>query len=172
MQRFKLVIYYLFIQYLPHSRLLSFSNRLRLWYMSKILRIMPYDKNSKFETRIYISDARQIRFGSHVRINENSFFQGAVSVGNFVMIAPNVSIYSRTHMYSDFETPMVLSGNSEIREVIIEDDVWIGINAVVLPGIRIGKGSIIGANSVVTKDVPPYSIAGGVPAKIIKSRKD
>nr|WP_143033346.1 DapH/DapD/GlmU-related protein [Prevotellamassilia timonensis] len=55
-------------------------------------------------------------------------------------------------------------------KVIIEDDCWIGFNVIILPGVTIGKGSIIGAGAVVTKSIPPYSVAGGVPAKVIKSR--
>lgn len=171
MQKIKLVIYYMLIQYLPHSRLLKLSNMIRMHYMSKVLKIMPYDKNSKFETGIYISDAKKLQIGKHVRINENVFLQGSVSIGDYVMIAPNVSIYSKTHNHHDVNIPMVLSGESETKRVIIEDDVWIGINVVILPGIRIGKGAIIGANSVVTKDVKPYSIMGGLPAKLIRSRK-
>ncbi len=170
MQKLKLIIYYVIIQNLPHSRFLKISNTIRIWYLSKVLKIMPYDKNSKFEYKIYISDARQINLGSFVRINENTFFQGNVNIGNHVMIAPNVSVYSKTHKYDDLNTPMVLSGETPTKTVVIEDDVWIGINTVILPGIRIGKGAIVGANSVVTKNVEPYSIVGGVPAKFIRKR--
>lgn len=170
MQKLKLIIYYVIIQNLPHSRFLKISNTIRIWYLSKVLKIMPYDKNSKFEYKIYISDARQISLGSFVRINENTFFQGNVNIGNHVMIAPNVSVYSKTHKYDDLNTPMVLSGETPTKTVVIEDDVWIGINAVILPGIRIGKGAIVGANSVVSKNVEPYSIVGGVPAKLIRKR--
>jgi maltose O-acetyltransferase len=140
--------------------------------MSKVLKIMPLDKNSKFEHGIYISDARQLKIGKHVRINENVFLQGSINVGNYVMIAPNVSIYSKTHIHNDINIPMVLSGETETKAVIIEDDVWIGINCTILPGIKIGKGAIIGAHSVVTKDVASYTIVGGVPAKLIRSRLD
>lgn len=170
MQKLKLIIYYVIIQNLPHSRFLKISNTIRIWYLSKVLKIMPYDKNSKFEYKIYVSDARQISLGSFVRINENTFFQGNVNIGNHVMIAPNVSVYSKTHKYDDLNTPMVLSGETPTKTVVIEDDVWIGINAVILPGIRIGKGAIVGANSVVSKNVEPYSIVGGVPAKLIRKR--
>lgn len=170
MHRLKLAIYYVLIQNLPHSRFLKVSNRVRIWYMSKILKIMPYDKNSKFESKIYISDARQLKLGCFVRINENTFLQGDVKIGNHVMIAPNVSIYTKTHRHDEIKTPMVLSGETPTKTVVIEDDVWIGINAVILPGIRIGKGTIVGANSVVTKDVEPYDIVGGVPAKTIRKR--
>jgi maltose O-acetyltransferase len=138
--------------------------------MAKILKVIQFDKNSKFEYGVYISDARNLKIGKHVRINENVFLQGRISIGDYVMIAPNVAIYSKTHNYHDINTPMVLSGESETRTVTIDNDVWIGINAVVLPGVTVGKGSIIGANSVVTKNVEPYSIMGGVPARLIRKR--
>lgn len=172
MLKIKLILYYLFIQHLPHSRFVGFSNRVRLWYLSSILKITTYDKNSKFECNIYISDSTKIRIGKYVRINENVFLQGSIEIGDYVMIAPNVSIYSKTHVYNDTGIPMVKCGDSETKPVVIEDDVWIGINSVILPGVRIEKGSIIGANSVVTKNVKAYSIVGGVPAKLIKMRKE
>ena len=142
-----------------------------MWYCSKILKIISYDNNSKFENNIYISDAKNILIGKHCRINEHVFLQGSVQIGDYVMIAPYVTIHSSTHVYNDIHTPMVLGGLTEANTVIIDDDVWIGKNVVVLPGVKIGKGSIIGANSVVTKDVDEYSIYGGVPAKLIKKRK-
>ena len=171
MHKFKLIIYYLFIQKLPHSRLWGGFNTLRIWYMSKVLKIMPFDRNSKFENGVYISDAKQLRIGNYVRINENSFLRGAITIGDYCMIAPNVSIYTRTHVYDNPDIPVVLSGEIDFKEVILEEDVWIGRNVVILPGIHIGKGSIIGANSVVTKNIEPYSIVGGVPAKLIRKRK-
>lgn len=171
MHRLKLVLYYALIQHLPHSRLWSLSNRIRVWYLSRVLGVMPGDRNSKFEFGVYISDARRLRVGRHVRINENAFLQGAITIGDYVMIAPKVAIYTRTHRYEDIGVPMVVAGESETLPVTIEDDVWIGINAVVLPGIRIGRGAIVGANSLVNRDVEPYSIVGGVPARLIRRRR-
>ncbi len=66
---------------------------------------------------------------------------------------------------------MILQGEKKGINPIIEDDVWIGRNAIIMPGVRIGKGSIVGAGAVVTKNVEPYSIVGGVPAKLIRKRK-
>jgi acetyltransferase-like isoleucine patch superfamily enzyme len=104
-----------------------------------------------------------------------------VSVGNRVLISHDVNIHDNNshaanadHRHKEFKYMLENSGNlmqSDIgqMEVIIEDDVWIGFNSTILKGVRIGKGSIIGACSVVTKDIPPYSIAIGNPAKVIKS---
>lgn len=167
-----LIIYYVIIAKLPHSRLIKLSGLIRLWYVSKLLKLMPFDKNSKFEPNIYISNGANIKMGKHIRINEDVFLQGVVDIGDYVMIAPNVAIHSSTHIYNNPPMPMVLNNLTEPKKVTIEDDVWIGRNSVILPGITIGKGSIVGANSVVNKNVEPYTIVGGVPAKFIKKRID
>tara|TARA_R110000850_G_scaffold238835_2_gene363496 strand:- start:2426 stop:2824 length:399 start_codon:yes stop_codon:yes gene_type:complete len=132
---------------------------------------MSYDTNSKVEYKVYISDGKRLRIGNYCRINENVFLQGDIVIGNYVMIAPNVSIYTSNHFYKNIDQPMVTYGNESNLPVIIEDDVWIGRNVVILPGIRISSGSIVGANSVVTKDICANSIVGGVPAKLIKFRQ-
>lgn len=105
-------------------------------------------------------------------INRNFFInaRGGLSIGKNVLIGPYVIIYTTNHIYSDISIPINEQGQTE-EAVIIEDDVWIGAKAIILPGVNIGKGSIVAAGAVVTKDVPPYSIVGGIPAKIIRNRK-
>lgn len=95
---------------------------------------------------------------------------GYIEIGNNVMMSPRVSIYSENHVFSDTSIPMIEQGVSR-SFVKIEDDCWIAANTVILAGVTIGRGSVIAAGSVVTKDIPPFSIVGGVPAKVIKSRK-
>jgi acetyltransferase-like isoleucine patch superfamily enzyme len=85
------------------------------------------------------------------------------------MMAPDVTILTLDHYYEDRSKPMLEQG-VKFSNVIIEDDVWIGYGVTILPGVRIGKGSVLGARAVVTKDVKPYSVFGGIPAKIIKER--
>ncbi len=114
---------------------------------------------------------RYIKIGDYSGIGKNSFIDKHVTIGKYVMMGPNCNIYTRNHKYSDTKKPMCFQGFSEYKPVIIEDDVWIGSNVIILPGITIGYGSIIGAGSVVTKDVEPYSIVGGNPARFLKSRK-
>ena len=95
---------------------------------------------------------------------------GKITIGNNVMLAPRVSIYAENHV---FEHPEILIRDQgvEKKEVIIEDDCWIAANSILLAGVTIGQGSIVAAGSVVTENVPPYSVVAGVPAKWIKSRK-
>ena len=95
---------------------------------------------------------------------------GKITIGNNVMLAPRVSIYAENHV---FDHPEILLRDQgvEKKEVIIEDDCWIAANSILLAGVTIGKGSVVAAGSVVTENVPPYSVVAGVPAKWIKSRK-
>ena len=95
---------------------------------------------------------------------------GYIEIGDNVMISPRVSIYAENH---DFDNPDIIMKKQGVTKqfVKIEDDCWIAANSIILAGVTIGKGSIIAAGSVVTKDIPPYSIAAGVPAVVIKSRK-
>lgn len=171
MRKLLLIIYYLVISKLPHSSFLSLSNRIRIWYCSKVLKIIEYDKNSKFEDHIYISDGRRIKIGKYCRINEYVFLQGEVEIGNYVLIAPYASIYSFAHKYDKVDKPIIMQGVTGIRKVVIGDDVWIGRNVVILPGITIGEGSIICANSVVTRNIKPFSVVAGIPATLIRKRK-
>ena len=109
--------------------------------------------------------------GDYSSINHNSsiLFGGGVFVGKYVMIGPNVVITSGGHRFDDISIPMRFQ-ECYFEKVTIEDDVWIGASSVILPGVRIGKGSVIGAGSVVTNDVEPYSVVVGNPAKVLRYR--
>lgn len=112
-----------------------------------------------------------VSIGNHVYINHNTdiYGQGGVEIGNYVLIGPNSNILSVNHAFRDWTQPIASQGITT-KKVRIEDDVWICANVTVIPGVKIGRGSIIGANALVAKDVEPYSIMGGVPAKLIKKR--
>jgi len=85
-----------------------------------------------------------------------------------VLLARNVYISDHIHAYSDTGKPVLAQGLEKIAPVVIEAGAWLGQNVVVCPGVRIGRGSVIGANSVVNTDVPPYSVAVGAPARVVK----
>lgn len=113
-----------------------------------------------------------IKIGDNVSISAGSFLSGTggkIEIGNNVMLADSVKLYTMGHGYSSKKIPM-RDQPGTVGDITIGDDVWIGANVVVLPNVRIKKGSIIGANAVVTKDVEEYSIVGGVPAKLIRHR--
>jgi acetyltransferase-like isoleucine patch superfamily enzyme len=114
-----------------------------------------------------------IEIGNNVGIAQNCFIQvrGKVTISDNVIFGPGVSIFSENHIFSDPDLPVNKQGEKRIG-VTIEENVWIGSRAIILDGVRIGKNSIIAAGSVVNKDVPAYAIVGGVPAKIIKYRKE
>jgi len=112
-----------------------------------------------------------ITIGENSGISPNGFFgaQGGIIIGRDVIMGPGVSFHSENHNYDNPHIPIRLQG--EIRKgIVIEDDCWIGAKSCILDGVHIGRGSIVAAGSVVNKDFPPFSIIGGVPAKIIKSR--
>jgi acetyltransferase-like isoleucine patch superfamily enzyme len=166
-----IAIYYMFIFKLPNSRYLKVSNKIRVWYLKNILKIIDSCEECIFEERVYISTGKdKISIGHHTHINEGVFIQAA-KIGNFVLIAPNVSILSNAHVHERFDIPIMLQGMTSNEPVTIEDDVWIGRNVIIMPGCIIGTGSIVGAGAIVTKNIPPFSIAVGVPAEIIKNRK-
>ena len=91
-----------------------------------------------------------------------------VSIGSNVVIADRVYISDATHNKEDIFSPIINQGTSFVSQVAIKDGAWIGINACILPGVSIGRNSVIAANSVVTKDVLDNEIVGGIPAKKIK----
>ena len=117
-------------------------------------------------------------FSSHVSLGDNSgigvnaWLSGSVIIGNDVMMGANCTMYSRNHRFDRIDIPMCEQGFLPEKTIVIDDDVWIGGQVIILPGVHIGKGAIIGAGAVVTKDVPDYAIVGGNPAKIIKYRNN
>ncbi len=118
-----------------------------------------------------ILNPQGIEIGDFSGINHHTDIggRGGLTIGKYVMIGPYCQIITALHQTSDWKKPISVQG-IYTDEVIIEDDVWIGTHVVVLPGVKVGQGAIIGAGAVVTSDVEPYSIVGGVPAKFIKYR--
>jgi len=170
-KKIKLGIYYTFICRLPHTRNSVFLSHFRRWYVSRVLGVMVGDKESEIQPNVYLGNGEHVRIGRYCRINENVFIQGA-QIGDFVMIAPDVAILSKSHKFEKTDIPMVMQGESEPAPPVLMDDIWIGRGAVIMPGTRIGRGSIVGAGAVVVKDVEPWSVVAGVPAKLIRKRKN
>jgi acetyltransferase-like isoleucine patch superfamily enzyme len=105
--------------------------------------------------------------GDHTRVGLHNTIIGPVTIGNHVNLAQGITVTALNHNFSDPGKKIDEQGIST-TPVTIGDDVWIGANAVVLPGVKIGNHSVVAAGAVVTKDVPPHSLVAGVPANIIK----
>jgi acetyltransferase-like isoleucine patch superfamily enzyme/predicted SAM-dependent methyltransferase len=116
---------------------------------------------------------KEVVIGAHTQINPFTVIYGGsgVYIGDNVMIAPHCMLAAGDHDFKQTEVPIRFAGNLTRGPIIIEDNVWIGANCTITDGVRIGRDSVIAANSVVTKDVSPYDIVGGVPAKFINNRK-
>jgi acetyltransferase-like isoleucine patch superfamily enzyme len=138
-------------------------------------RILRYGLHG-VDPRAYISagTSRNLRsdliLGAYAFLGQECVIQSNVSIGRYSMLAQRASIVGADHRADLPGTPMIFAGRPETPETIIGDDVWIGFGALIMQGVSIGNGSIIGAMAVVTKDVPPYEVWAGVPARKIKDR--
>lgn len=137
------------------------------------------EKAAVFTDRLFLGAASYIAgyavvrgdltLGADCTVNAYACIAGKVTCGDHVRIASHAQIMGFNHGYEDPDVPIARQPH-ESRGIVIEDDVWIGANAVVLDGVRIGHGAVIAAGATVTRDVPPFTIAGGVPAKPIRRR--
>jgi len=111
-----------------------------------------------------------IRIGKNSLIGEYNVIrgQGGVTIGDRVYTSPFVQIVAVNHVFDDPNVPFVDQGITA-EGIVIEDDVWIGSGAVITDGVRIGRGAVVAGGAVVTRDVPPHAVVGGVPAKVIRT---
>lgn len=113
----------------------------------------------------------EITLKAYSGLARDCWVQGPLTIGEYSMIGPGTRIYTINHSHDRTDIPIQLQGFDAPRPVVIEDDVWMGARCMIMPGVTIGRGSIIAAGTVVTKDVPPYSVAAGVPAVVKASRR-
>lgn len=112
----------------------------------------------------------EMTLGDYSGIGVNAKIYGTCVIGKYVMMGEDCTIITRNHAFQRTDIPMMYQGFEEEKPVYIGDDVWIGDRVIILPGVHIGNGCIIAAGAVVTADVEPYTIVGGVPAKKIRNR--
>jgi maltose O-acetyltransferase len=165
------------------------SNRL-FWIIQALLKYAPFDWCKVVRRELYrpffntagvgltvcdnvvIKYPNEISLGDHVTINPGCIVvgKGGLAIGSHAMIGAGTKIVTTAHQTTRTDIPMRLQGLTT-APITIEEDVWFGFDAIVLPGAVIRKGCVIGAGSVVTDEIPEYSIAAGVPARVIGSRK-
>jgi acetyltransferase-like isoleucine patch superfamily enzyme len=115
----------------------------------------------------------RLRVGAHFGVNTGSYLNaiGGITIGDYVLIGSNVTISSGRHPIEG-RMPPVFARPSVPAPIVIEDDVWIGAGAVIMPGVRLRRGTVVGANSVVTKDTDEYAVVVGAPARTVRTRSD
>lgn len=161
------IFYALLGQWLPRSCYSVLCMKVRYFFLKRIAKKVGVNVNIE----------QYVVFGEELEIDDNSTIgfrsdiYGPVKIGKNVMIGPEVAIYTHNHEHRDIAVPMIAQGYTQNKQVVIDDDVWIGRRVLILPGVHIGTGSIIAAGAVVTKNVEEYSIVGGNPAKFIKYRE-
>ena len=134
-------------------------------------RTFSLGRQSVVESYCCINNAvGDVVIGDHTRIGIHCTVIGPVTIGSHVNLAQGITATALNHNFEDTGKRIDQQGVSTIP-VVIGDDVWIGANAVILPGVTIGKHCVVAAGAVVTKDVPDFTVVGGVPAKILKTLK-
>lgn len=157
-----------FMALTPHDPL---SNRIKRALMR--WRGATVGARPKIWRDVWVDDYRKLTIGDDVSIGKSAMLQciGSITIGNQVMVAHGSQIISAGHRIPAAGESMRFSG-LDVAPIVIEDEAWIGGGAIVLPGVTIGRGAVIAAGAVVTKDVDPYAIVAGVPGVVIGSRAD
>lgn len=170
-KRFFKFLYYNFAIYLPRGTSRPFGKVGKFFRRVICKQIFEYcGKNVNVERGAYFGSGFHIRIGDNSGIGVNCVIPEGSVIGNDVMMGPNCYFHTHNHEFIRTDIPMRQQGYTENKGAIIDDDVWIGRDVSVMVGRHISKGTIVAANSVVTKDFPPFSVIGGNPAKFIKSR--
>ncbi len=132
-------------------------------------------RNLRFDPRDYFS-FHSIEIGDDVYIGPGAYISsahGRIRIGSMVMFGPNVTILGGNHVSNRVGISMVAADSKQVGDdpdIEIENDVWVGANATILPGVCLGRGSIVAAGAIVTHSVPPYAIVAGVPARLLRHR--
>lgn len=148
---------------------------LRKKQIKKLVRLKEYGINVYLCDNVRFSFPSRISIGSHVWIGPNSHFdgRGGLTIGTGSIIARETEILTGSHYFEGDDLEEIpYDKRFTIKRVEIGENVWMGLRTVILPGVKVGEGAIIGACSVVTKDVPPLAIVGGNPARIIRYRDE
>lgn len=131
---------------------------------------LRYSIDITSDVKILSHMPKSITVGKYSYIGSGALIHGEVSIGSYTMLSTNVSIVGRDHDFSIVGAPIIFSGRPDQKKTYIGNDVWIGHKVIIMSGCSIGDGAVVAAGSIVTKDIPPFQVYGGVPARKIKSR--
>lgn len=173
MKKLYLLIYYCFARFLPKSTMPMGGGIKAL--RGALCRVIfaQCGKNVNVEQGAYFGNGKDIYLGDNVGLGRNfKVLNRILRIGDDIMMGEDVLFLGGSHIHDRIDIPMIRQGSLNEKTLLeIAGDVWIGARVIVLPGCkRIGKGVIIGAGAVVTKDIPDYAVVGGNPAKVLKYR--
>lgn len=171
-RKLALFAYYLCARHLPTKPMPGYKYAYR--FRAALLGVLADSVGEDIEIRkgAYFGDGSGLEIGDRSQLGENSRLDHNVRIGSDVLMGPDVIMITHLHEHGSTDIPMKDQGGVMAGAITIGDDVWIGARVVVLPGVSIGSHSILAAGAVVTKDVAPYSVVGGVPAQLIRDRRD
>lgn len=142
-----------------------------LRYMFFKILMKKFGKKSYIDYRVFIRYPWKVKIGNNVTINQECRLYPSIQIKDAyieihdnVVISPQVTFFSAGHDYNQLTLPDIAAS------IVVEEHAWIGGNSIILPGVTIGEGSVVGAGSVVSKSIPPWSVATGNPARVIKKR--
>nr|WP_070328418.1 acyltransferase [Exiguobacterium aurantiacum] len=162
------LLYHYFAKKLPPSNIQPNIGQKKIRYFFAKSLISHMGKNVNIEQGSVFT--RDLIIGDNSGLGINSKVTRGVEIGDNVLMGPNCFLCTESHEFERTDIPIIQQGFKDVKSIKIKNDVWIGQNVIILPGVTIEKGCIIGAGSVVTKNIPEFSIVGGNPAKIIKKR--
>jgi len=170
MKKLYLILYYSIIQFLPMQPFPGYRlfYKLRYFFTKKIIKNCGEDVVIK--NKCYFGNGDRLSVGARSQLGQNSQLGGTINIGDDVLMGPDIVMMATSHAFDKIDIPINQQGATEEQPITIGDDVWIGTRVIIMPGVEIGSHSIIAAGAVVTKSCEPYSVIGGVPAKIIKKR--
>ena len=166
-----LILYYTIAIHLPKSQYCFHIGMLVRRFLCKRI-FSKAGTNINVERGARFGTGKMIEIGDYSGIGINANIPNDTIIGAYVMMGPNCHIVHHNHRFDKLSKPMMFQGRGEIKRTIIGNDVWIGRDVLIMPGKVIADHSIIAAGCVLTKDFPQWSIVGGNPSKLIKSRKD
>lgn len=139
-------------------------------------KFLHFGENAEFRMGAYAVGCSNIKIGNNVVIRPNSVLiateKGKIEIENNVLIGTGVHIYVSNHEFTDITKPIYSQGHSSEKSVVLKEGCWIGANAVILPGVSIGINAVVGAGSIVTRNVEDFTVVAGNPARIIKTLKE
>ena len=141
---------------------------LRFYAVSRVIKHCGH--NVVIKNKCTFGNSDRLIVGNRSQLGQNARLGGTISIGDDVLMGPDIVMMAMSHEFSDIYIPINQQGSTEEKPITIGNDVWLGTRVIILPGVTIGDHSIVAAGAVVTKSFPPYSIIGGVPAKLIKTR--